>query len=288
MFRKILLSLLAAIGLSYAALNAYVYSIQDQLTYHPIRRHAYAPADYGLSVQEHRVPTPTGERLHAWYLPAAEESPDESSSFVLLYSHGNAGNLSHNLRSLRQLHQLGISVFIYDYRGYGESTGIPDEAGLYADAHAALDYLRNTLKIPAERVLYFGRSLGGAMAVDLAARRPARALILESTFTSAVDVGAEVYWFLPVSLLARNRFESLERLRTHALKDVNGEDLPVLIIHGRQDRLVPFAHAERLHAAARTKRKTLLEIQGGHNDAFLVSKKRYEAAFADFLKDLKR
>ncbi|MEQ9363205.1 MAG: alpha/beta hydrolase [Leptospirales bacterium] len=280
MFRKFFLALLTAACLAYAALVGYVYAVQDRLAFYPLSEHSQTPADFGLAPENHTVGTADGERLDAWFFSAG------SDSYVLLYSHGNAGNLSHNLASVRQLRRLGLSVFIYDYRGYGRSTGHPDEAGLYRDAEAAYLYLRESLGVPAERVILFGRSLGGALAVHLAVREPARALILESTFTSAVDLGAELYWYLPVSLLARNRFESLRRLSATELKDPDGAPVPLLVIHGRQDRLIPFAHGRRLYQAARTTRKNLLEIKGGHNDGFLVSKRDYEAAFVEFIRGL--
>lgn len=285
MFRKYLIPLVVAVGLPYLALLAYVYSIQDRLAFYPIQQHVQSPADYGIAAQEHTVPTRDGNELDAWLI----QGDARPQPFVLLYSHGNAGNLSHNLASLRQLQALGLSVFIYDYRGYGGSTGSPDEAGLYMDAEAAYEYLRDTLGVPADRVILYGRSLGGAMAVHLATTRPARALILESTFTSAVDVGAEVDRYLPVRLLVRHRFESLERLQNHELKNAAGDALPLLIVHSRPDSVIPFAHAPRLLDAARTSRKTLVALDaGGHNDAFLVSRNKYERAFVQFLNGLSK
>lgn len=284
MFRKLFITILIPILLGYGALVGYVYAIQDQLAFYPWPEHVQRPADFGLQANEHKITTIDGERLHAWFF----RRPASGLPYVLLYSHGNAGNLSHNLSSIRQFQQLGLAVFVYDYRGYGRSTGQPDENGLYRDGEAAYRYLRDQLEVPAERIIVFGRSLGGAIAVHLAVQNPVRALVLESTFTSAVDVGAEVYWYLPVSLLARHRFESRERLLTNPLRDFRGEPLPLLVIHSRFDALIPFAHGRSLFAAARTNRKTFVEIEGGHNDGFLISKKIYEASFAEFLNRLSR
>ena len=289
---RIALAALLVLTLAYAAVLAYVYSIQDALVFYPLAEHTAQPADFGLRATRYRVPTADGETLDAWYFAPPQNANRAAAlrngpaDFVLLYSHGNAGNISHNLDSVRQFQGLGLGVYLYEYRGYGASTGQPTEAGLYRDADAAYKFLRERLGISEQRIIIFGRSLGGAVAAQLATRVPARALIIESTFTSAVNVAASVYWYLPVGLLARNRFESLERLRERDLQDWQGRPLPLLVIHSREDRLIPFAHGQRLFDAARTARKTLLEIRGGHNDGFLSDRRRYETGVVEFINNI--
>ncbi|MEK7797018.1 MAG: alpha/beta hydrolase, partial [Pseudomonadota bacterium] len=194
---------------------------------------------------------------------------------TLLFCHGNAGNISHRLESIRQFHQLGLNVFIFDYRGYGESEGVPTEAGTYRDAEAARRYLVETRGLAPEHIVYFGRSLGAAIAAWLATQHPPRALIVESAFTSVPDFGAEIYPWLPVRLLARLRYPTQEYLRS--------VQAPVLVIHSRDDEIVSFRHAEKLYESANSP-KELLEIRGGHNDGFLVSGAQYTRRLDDFLR----
>ncbi|MDX1654266.1 MAG: alpha/beta hydrolase, partial [Candidatus Competibacteraceae bacterium] len=168
-------------------------------------------------------------------------------------------------------------VLIFDYRGYGLSEGSPEEAGLYQDARAAMDYLLKEREIEPQRIVIFGRSLGGALASRLAADHPVKGLILESAFTSAADMGAEIYPFYPARLLTRLNYPTradLQRVRA-----------PVLIIHSRDDEIVSFAHSQRLLEAAPGK-SSFLELRGGHNDGFLVSREAYQAGLEGFLADL--
>ena len=282
MLRKLLITILACAAVFYLAILGYVYAGQDELVFYPIAEHAHTPADYGIEdLSEHHPRTPDGETLHAWYV-----APGQANAPVLLYCHGNAGNLSYNLEALRQWQSLGFGVFAFDYRGFGKSTGTPQEDGLYLDARAAYDYLRETIGIPPDRIVLLGRSLGGAVAIELATQSDPialRALVIESSFRSAVELGQAAYPFLPVGLLARHRFESHQRLLKQPLRDWQGQDLPVLVVHSRRDQVIPFAHGRSLFEAARTSKKQFLEIEGGHNDGFLVSRRDYEAALQQFL-----
>lgn len=262
-------SLLAAIAIGYAGIAGWLYWAQERFVYFPDRKLAGTPARAGLVYEPVTLTTDDGLRLGAWFIPAPK------SRGTLLFSHGNAGNISHRLESIRQFHDLGLDVFIFDYRGYGESEGVPTEAGTYRDAEAAWRYLVEQRRVNPERLVYFGRSLGAAVASELATRHPPRALIVESAFTSVPDFGAEVYPWLPVRLLVRLQYPTREYLR--AL------NVPVLVVHSRNDEIIPFRHGEALFAAA-NEPKTLLEIRGGHNDGFLVSGKRYTEGLDAFLR----
>jgi fermentation-respiration switch protein FrsA (DUF1100 family) len=208
-----------------------------------------------------------GNRIHAWWYPC------DGATGAVLYCHGNAGNLSMRGTAVKQwLREMNESVLIFDYPGYGKSTGSPGEAGCYAAADAAYDWLTHEQQIPPERILLFGKSLGGGVAADLASRRPHRALVLAKTFTSIPDVGQGLYPFLPVRLLMRNRFDTLAKLgKCHQ---------PVFIAHGTADSLIPFAHAERLYAAANEPKGFLAMPGVGHNDAFPAE---FWAALREFL-----
>jgi fermentation-respiration switch protein FrsA (DUF1100 family) len=194
-----------------------------------------------------------GTRLHGWWYAKP------GSGTALLFFHGNAGNLSWRgdaMMSLRD--QLDVGVLIIDYPGYGKSQGRPTEAGCYAAADAAYDWLTTEQRIPGPNVLLCGESLGGGVAVDLASRKPHRALILIKTFTSMPDVGQGLYPFMPVRLLMRNRFDSLAKL--------DDCKQPIFVAHGDNDHVIPFSHGERLYTAAHAP-KQFLRLEGAdHND----------------------
>lgn len=269
---KSLATVLLFVALPYAALVAFLWLRQESMLFlsdMPSREIVATPADIGLRYEPLRLPTADGETLDAWFVPA----PGERA--VLLFFHGNAGNISHRLDSVKIFHDLGLSVLIIDYRGYGQSTGRPTEPGTYEDARAAWRYLVEDRHIPAQRIVLFGRSLGGAVATWLATNVTPRALIIESAFRSVPDMAAQIYWFLPVRWLARLQYP-VEAMLPQV-------DAPVLVIHSRDDEIIPFAHGEALYAAA-PEPKRLLELQGDHNSGFLQSRARYTAGIDAFLK----
>ena len=262
------LNLATVLVIGYAALVLLVYLFQDKLLFFPSRALVTSPAAYGLGFESVEMETEDGETLHGWWIPAEPERG------VLLFCHGNAGNISHRLESAEIFHRLGLSVLLFDFRGYGQSTGTPSETGLYQDGEAAWRYLTLTRRVDPRKVVVFGRSLGAAVAIDVAARHPAGALIAESGFTSAPDVGARHYPFLPVRRLSRNHFDNLSRIAQ--------AQAPVLIIHSRTDEIIPFDHGQQLFEAA-PPNKTFLEIKGGHNDGFFVTGPRYQEGIDAFL-----
>jgi fermentation-respiration switch protein FrsA (DUF1100 family) len=261
----------------YALLCAWLFFFQSQLIYFPTRAIEATPAAIGLAYESVEFRAEDGVRLTGWYLPACAPEGDKAcrSRATLLFFHGNAGNISHRLESLAIFHGLGLDVFIFDYRGYGESEGSPDEQGTYRDAEAAWRYLAETRRVPSGQIVYFGRSLGAAVAAWLAARRAPGALILESTFTSAPDLGADLYPWLPVRWLARIDYDTRARL--------SSVTAPVLIAHSPQDEIIPFRHAQQLFAAAREP-KELLRLRGDHNSGFYVTGRDYIAGLDAFLR----
>jgi len=264
------MTLIGAVLLAWAGAIGLLYVTQDQQLYFPTTTLQATPEDAGLSYEDVWLSSKDGLRLHGWYVPAAEAAP------VLLFFHGNAGNISHRLSSIRVFHDLGLSVLIIDYRGYGQSEGRPSEPGLYQDAEAAWRYLRDERGVPAQRIVLFGRSLGAAVAARLGvtADSPPGAVILESAFTSAPDLGAELLPWMPVRRLIRVDYDTraaVEQLR-----------VPILIAHSVEDEVVPFSHGERLFEAA-PEPKRFLTMQGGHNDGFLRSQPNYSRALAAFL-----
>lgn len=249
-----------------------VYFYQPNLLYFPdipTRQIQATPATLGIGYEPVTLDTEDGIRLGAWYL----DNP--TGRGTVLFCHGNAGNISHRLESLRQLHGLGFSVLIFDYRGYGHSGGRPSEEGTYKDAEAAWHYLTVTQGIQPRRIVVFGRSLGGAVAARLATRHPPGAVVIESTFTSVPDIAGDLYPWLPVKWLSRYRYD--------VKSSVSATSVPILVIHSRDDEIIPFKHGQQLYAHANPPRQ-FLEIRGGHNDGFLTSGKLYINGLDTFLK----
>jgi pimeloyl-ACP methyl ester carboxylesterase len=267
---KGLLQLGALVAFGYAVLLIYTYFFQSRLVYFPnIAGPGNAtPADLGLDYESVYFHAADGVRLHGWYVPATTERA------VLLFLHGNAGNITHRLDSILLFHRLGLSTFIFDYRGYGQSEGSPTEKGTYADADAAWRLLVEERGISSDRVVIFGRSLGASIGTWLAAQHKPAALIVESVFTSAPDLAREHYWFLPVRALARIHYDTYTYMQ-----QVTG---PVLFLHASDDEIVPLEHGRRLYAVA-PKPKVFEELQGGHNNAFFVSYDAYRQALQEFL-----
>lgn len=266
--------LMAVLGLGgavYAALALYLYAFQARFVYFPdlpSRQVDATPADIGLAYESIRLSTRDGESLAGWYVPA------DAARGTLLYLHGNAGNIGHRLDPLAVFHQLGLNVLIFDYRGYGDSSGRPDEQGTYADALAAWRYLTRHRGEAPGRIVLFGESLGSAVAAWLAARHRPAALAVYASFTSVPELAQVLYPMLPVRWLARFRYDTRA-----ALAEV---DCPVLILHGRDDEIVPFRHAQALFAAA-NEPKRLVELRGGHNDALLLGRETYAREIETFV-----
>lgn len=252
--RKRWLQRASKLALVLAALYLMLRWFEHRQVYHPTRGFDADPAALGLRFENITFQTLDGVALHGWFFPARADSA--ATNLVFLVSHGNGGNVSHRVNQAQALLRLGPAVFLYDYRGYGRSQGRPGEAGTYRDAQAAHACLRQK-GFAATHILAYGESLGGAVAADLASRQPVGGLVLQSTFTSMPDIGAELFPWLPVRWLGTIQYDTLSKLpRVTA---------PVLVLHSRADTLIPFHHAERNFAAA-PEPKRFAELQGDHND----------------------
>lgn len=266
---RIIILILGLGGLLYAAVAVYVWKFQARFVYFPNepgRSLDVTPADIGLDYSDVRFDAADGVCLHGWFIPA-DNGP------VLLYFHGNAGNISHRLDSIRFFHELGLSVFIIDYRGYGRSSGQPDEQGTYQDALGAWQHLIQTRGIDPQQIVIFGRSLGGAVAAWLANEVSAKAVILSSTFTSINDMARIAFPYLPIGL-ARIRYD------TESL--ISAIDCPILLLHSRDDDVIPYSLGQQLAAAAPAG-TTFITLAGGHNNTHLVSGRIYSDAIRGFL-----
>lgn len=245
-------------------------SLVESVVFQPTRG-GEPPASLGMPVEERFLRTEDGVRLHAYFLP----SP--GASRALLFLHGNAGHAAHRLPNAAWLAELGVHVLLLDYRGYGRSEGRPSEAGVYLDARAALRELTEVERLPERRIALFGRSLGGAVAVELARGRELAGVILESTFSSLEDAGRRLLGPLG-AWLARGRFDSASRI---------GElRAPLLFFHGDRDEVVDYALGQRLFELA-PHPKAFERLRGaGHNDTVLVGGDAYFARIGAFLDEV--
>ena len=268
-----MLKLILVVAACYGLLIVVVYFMQGRMLYLaevPGRTLTLTPANVGMDYQDVSIETADGVTLHGWFIAGR-------SSRVLLFFHGNAGNISHRLDSIRQFQDLGLSVLIIDYRGYGQSEGRTTERGVYRDADAAWRYLIERRGIVANDIVVFGRSMGASVASRLAAQHQPLALIVESSFTSIPDIAQDLYPWLPARWLSR---------LSHATRDyIQGVRCPVLVIHSRDDEIIPFHHGEAIFASANEPR-TLLAIRGTHNDAFLRDERAYIVGLRTFLSGL--
>jgi hypothetical protein len=264
----VLLRIVAIGGLVYLGLLAALYFVQARMLFLPSSELVADPGAVGLAFEDVAIDTADGERLHGWWVP------HPNARGTLLFSHGNAGNVSYRLDSLRLFHRLRLNVLIYDYRGYGRSTGRPSEHGLYRDGEAARRWLTEKAGVDAGELVLFGRSMGAAVAARLATGHRAACVVAESAFTSVPGRAAEIYWWLPVRWLVH--------IRMNTRRSIADADLPVLVVHSRDDEIVPFSHGRRLLEAA-GQRGELLEISGDHNTGFLQSAERYVDGLDRFL-----
>jgi len=243
-------------------------SCPSSFLFYPNRNIATTPDRSGFIYEDVNFDTEDNVRLNGWWVPAGY------AGYTVLFSHGNAGNISHRMDSIKIFHELMLNVFIYDYRGYGMSGGTPSEKGTYLDVEAAWNYLVKARGIDPGRIILFGRSLGGAIACYAAVKFFPAMVILESTFTSAAQVANHHFPFLPGRLLLPDTYNTLERIQyLHS---------PLLVVHSRGDEVVPFEHGQRLFRVAAVE-KYFLEITGGHNSGFMESLKTYREGIREFI-----
>ncbi len=226
------------------------------------------PKDLRLNYKDVYFTTKDGKTLHGWFFPLEGESP------VILFCHGNAGNISHRLDNITLLLEQKLKVFIFDYRGFGKSPGSPSEKGLYLDGLAAYDYLFQKEHIPSSDIILFGRSLGAAVAIEVALKKDIRSLIIESAFTSTKEMAKTLFLFNLLSPFLPAHYNNLKKI-PHIT-------VPKLIIHGEEDEIVPFSMGQELFTASKDP-KYFSSLKGaGHNDTYLVGGKEYFQMIAAF------
>ena len=234
----------------------------------PTRKIQFRPDYIGLNYEDVYFKTADGVRLNGWFIPASPSSP------TILFCHGNAGNIGHRLGIIRIFNKLNLNVFIFDYRGYGRSSGRPSEKGTYLDARAAYDYLLSRDDIDRDKIVFYGKSLGGAVAIELATRVNPCALISESAFTSTLDIGKEIYPFLPLRIIITMKYDNLSKIK--------GLRAPKLIIHSIDDEIVPLHHGRRLFEEA-AEPKQFYQMTGDHNEAVARAEDEFAERIDRFL-----
>ncbi|MEA4879957.1 MAG: alpha/beta hydrolase, partial [Synergistaceae bacterium] len=258
----------AAVGYFIVVLLAFFF--RNNLMFIPMREVTSTPADSGLVYEDVRFSAADGTPLHGWFLPGAGRG-------TVLFCHGNAGNIGHRLDSLEIFHSIGLSVFLFDYRGYGKSDGSPTIEGVYSDLEGAWKHLTKVRGISPEEIVLFGRSLGGAVAAWGAEKYSPAGLILESTFTTLADAGRRHLFFLPVGLMVGNAFDTLSRMKNITC--------PVLVASSPDDEIVPGKHGLILYDAA-GEPKAFLPLIGGHNDGFLLTGQPYIDGLDKFFRQI--
>ena len=271
-FIALLKMLFFTLASGYIILIALMFIFQSNLVYFPSTDVDVNPKNVGLEYESIIFEADDKTKLHAWYIQKKD------AKTTLLFLHGNGGNISHRLDSIKFFNSLGMNVFIFDYRGYGNSEGSASEQNTYDDAKSAWDYLLKNKSIKDENVIIFGRSLGGAIAAKLGSELKPKAIILESTFTTVKEFASDVYPFLP-GFLIHFKYET-----TKHLKDIN---YPILIVHSEDDNIIPFKHGEAIFKNA-NEPKTFVKIRGNHNYGFVESKHIYVPALRNFLQEIDR
>jgi fermentation-respiration switch protein FrsA (DUF1100 family) len=247
-----------------------VESLEKRFIFFPDRTVAETPRDWGLPYEDVYFTTEDGVRLNGWWVPGT------GSPFTVLWFHGNAGNISHRLDSLKlRRDYLGVNFFIFDYREYGRSEGRVSEEGTYRDGTAAVRYLRGRPGLDPNRIVCFGESLGSAVAVEVALRNGCAGLILESPFLSVAEMAKVAFPFLPVGRFLQTKYDTLAK--------IGQVNVPVLVVHGVNDEIVPFQQGRRLFEAAREPKEFHAVRGARHNDIFIIGGDAYLEAMARFM-----
>ncbi|MDX1640372.1 MAG: alpha/beta hydrolase [Balneolaceae bacterium] len=263
-----LMSILISILAGYALLLGMMYIFQNKLIFLPSSELIVTPEKAGLRAEEVWIDTKDGERLHGWFFP------NDDSEYVVVLSHGNAGNISGRIDIAKLLSGTGVSVLLYDYRGYGQSSGKPTEEGLYIDVESVVNYLKAERGYSERQMIMYGRSMGGAVASYAATKFDVSGLVLDSAFKNLKAMVSDLYPFVPASLA---RYELPTESYLHEIQNT-----PVMIMHSPNDTIVDFSHGRHLYQIAKEP-KRFVELRGGHNENFHASIDIHTKSWKEFL-----
>lgn len=271
--QKSFLRLMILLILLVSVFVVYVWYMEQSSVFVPYRTIEQTPQAVGLEYEEVFLRAADATQLHGWFVGR----PHPRATVLLL--HGNGGNISHRVQKMRIFHDLGLEVLVFDYRGYGRSKGAPSEKGLYADARAAYDHLVVERGAAPAKIILYGESLGSAVAVELATEKEVGGIILEGAFTCVADMARRVFPYLP-TLFLRYRFNTLEKVRR--------VKVPLLVIHSRNDEVVPFSMGRRIFDAAHSDTKDILAVYGGHNESFYEYRREIAQKIEELLEEMDR
>ena len=270
-----MIKVIAAVVFTLIVFSGFMYLKQPNMVFFPIKELRAAPGSWGMAYEDvHFNASGKGNAsnddvvLHGWFIPRT------GATKTVLFFHGNAGNISHRGESVSVFHNAGLNVFIFDYRGYGMSTGEPSESGVYEDARGAWKYLTETKGIAESDIILFGRSLGGAVATQLATEVSAAGLILESTFSSAKDVARKLMPYMSYMFYIRFDFDTIDKI-----KNVR---MPLLVMHSPNDDIIPFILGKKVFDSANDP-KTFFELRGDHNSGFMESQPDYQQTLEKYV-----
>ncbi|NEP86428.1 MAG: alpha/beta hydrolase [Okeania sp. SIO2C2] len=285
---KLILIVGIVLAIAYVAVCIFLVFLQQRFMFFPSSVIKITPKDVNLSYEDVWLSASKKkgklEQIHGWWIPANSEVSNFQG--VLLYLHGNGINIGANVEQAYRFQKLGFDVLLIDYRGYGRSKGnFPSEAQIYQDVEIVWNYLVNQREINPQNILVYGHSLGGAIAIELAIRHPKMAgLIIQSSFTSMqgmVDYRGRMYRFFPIKLILHQIFDSITKLRKL--------DIPIMLIHGREDGSVPAYMSEKLFAVTPAKIKDLYIVPGAdHNDVAAIAGDEYLERLNKFINRLKK
>lgn len=266
MFQSIIFIVLAV----YIGLILLLFLFQKRIIYHPGSTVYQTPEVAGMAFEELYLDCEDGAKINAWYIPA------EGAKYTVLFCHGNAGTIAGRVDSAKLLHDIGVNVMLFDYRGYGNSKGELSEEGTYIDGETAWNHLVKEKKISPGSIIILGRSLGGGIALNLAVNHKSAALILESAFMSISEMGKSKYPYLPIFLFVRYHYSNIDKIKK--VKE------PLFISHSTEDEVIPFFHGKRLYEAA-NEPKTFVKLNGYHNDCYFTNPE-YQLRLRDFIESL--
>ena len=272
--RWILGRLAVGASLAYGATFIVLWTqLEKRFVFFPVAELLYTPNDVNLEYEDVRVQTSDGLALQSWFIPGKSET---ASNVTWLWFHGNGGNIGHRIGELALAHhRTGANIFVFDYRGYGESEGAPSEKGTYLDSRAVMEYLSSRSDVDPRRIVYLGHSLGAAVAVELALTQPPMAMVLVSPFASVRDMANLTLPLPPIGWLVRNHYDSISRIQQLYV--------PVLVLHGDQDETVPIDQGRKLYGAANQPKRFQVLKGAAHNDTFEVAPEQYWRTIEAFL-----
>ena len=259
---------IGAILFVYWAVGTVLYFMQSKFLYKPVKGVVYTPEELGIEFENVNLTADDGIEIRGWYIPP------QSNGYTILFCHGNGGNIMHRLDTINLLSEMGLGVFIFDYRGYGDSEGKTTEAGTYLDACAAYKWLNKERQIPEHRIIVFGRSLGASIAAYLAGKVNCSGVVLENAFTSYIAMGQRIYPYMPVKWFAKFKYDTKEYLESVSC--------PILFFHSKDDEIVPYEFGTELFESVECD-KRFVDLFGKHNNGFLMSLDIYKKGWVDFL-----